>query len=110
MLLVQSIRVDEGAMASLRLGSVVEDPYNLNECQWLNHLQYCSRGRRVVVTYCDHGQQNVAGSGSLERRYRRVDEGIDGRGGEDQPSGEEADNLRKSASASYCVPPSPTAT
>jgi hypothetical protein len=85
-LLVQGIRVDEGAVAGMGLRAVVEYPHNLG-------LSVSAEPRAREGAYVDHGQEDVAGTGSLEGRDGRVDERIDRRRGEDESSAEEADNL-----------------
>jgi hypothetical protein len=60
-------------------------------------------GKCMRWTYGNHGQQDVTRSGGLEGRNGRVDKRIDGRCGEDEAGGEEANDLLKSASASCSV-------
>jgi hypothetical protein len=94
-LLVEGIRVDEGAVAGLRLRAVVEYPDNLGLL-----VRVLEQG--AGCTDANHGQKNVAGSGGLEGSNRRVDKGVDRRGSENESRAEETDNLLKSASASRC--------
>jgi hypothetical protein len=50
------------------------------------------------VSYGNHGEENVAGSGSLKGSDGRVNERVDRRGGEDEAGGKKADNLVELAS------------
>lgn len=93
MLLVQGVRVDKGAVGGLRLRAIVEDPDDLRGISICLAADASSDGRCRRQTYGNHGQEDVAGSGSLERRNGRVDEGVDGGGGEHEACSEEADNL-----------------
>ena len=53
--------------------------------------------------YRNHGQQDVAGCGGFEGGDGRVDERVDGRCGEDEACGQEADDLCVSVSVSYAI-------
>ena len=71
MLLVEGIRVNKGAMAGLRLRSVVEDPDNLVMSVgrlWVEH---------GATSYRDHGEQNVTSGGCLKGSDGRVNERVD---------------------------------